>query len=150
MGNIGKLNGLARHGYQSGVPCLGRVCGTWADQARPVYLSGLTGPCRAARLGTYSNRRAPDVTRSNRADVLSGAFRHTYDSSNHYDLDSFPIRQARVHYRTLSPDLGSLRSQRCKYMNRTPSSRHKSAASTMAIPQAIPAIGAQPHLLSRM
>ena len=26
---------------------LGRVSGTWADRARPDYLSGLTGPCRA-------------------------------------------------------------------------------------------------------
>jgi hypothetical protein len=49
-----KLNGPARHGYQTGVPCLGRVSGTWADRARPDYLSGLTGPCRAARLGNYT------------------------------------------------------------------------------------------------
>jgi hypothetical protein len=36
MDNVGKLNGPARHGYQAGVPCLGRICGTRADRARPV------------------------------------------------------------------------------------------------------------------
>jgi hypothetical protein len=50
-----KLNGPTQHGYQAGVPCLGRVCGTRADRAQPIYLSGLTGPCRAARLGTYTS-----------------------------------------------------------------------------------------------
>jgi hypothetical protein len=29
MDNVGKLNGPARHGYQAGVPFLGRICGTW-------------------------------------------------------------------------------------------------------------------------
>jgi hypothetical protein len=57
-----------------------------------------------------SNRRAPDVTRSNRVDVLSGGFRYTYHSSNHYDLDNFPIKKARVRDRALGPGLGFLRS----------------------------------------
>jgi hypothetical protein len=69
-----------------------------------------------------TNERAPNVTKSNRVDVLPGAFRHTHHCSNHYDLDNFPIRRARVR----DGALGSLRSQRCKYRNRTSSSRHKS------------------------
>jgi hypothetical protein len=69
-----------------------------------------------------TNERAPNITKSNRVDVLPGAFRHTHHCSNHYDLDNFPIRRARVR----DGALGSLRSQRCKYRNRTSSSRHKS------------------------
>jgi hypothetical protein len=64
MGNMGKLNGSARHSYQAGVPC--RVCGMQADRARPVYLSGLTGPCRAARLGTYRGEGAAGMQRRER------------------------------------------------------------------------------------
>jgi hypothetical protein len=52
-----KLNGSAQHG----LPCLGRVSGTWADRTRPNYLSGLTGPCRAARLGNYSLELPPSL-----------------------------------------------------------------------------------------
>jgi hypothetical protein len=43
-----------------------------------------------------TNERTPDVTKSNKADVLPRTFRHTHHCSNHYDLDSFPIKQARV------------------------------------------------------
>jgi hypothetical protein len=43
-----------------------------------------------------TNGRTPDVIKSSRANVLPRAFRYTHYSSNHYDLDSFPIRLAQV------------------------------------------------------
>jgi hypothetical protein len=66
-----------------------------------------------------TNRRTPDITKSHRADVLPGAFRYTHHCSNHYDLDSFPIRQAQVRDRAPDSGLGSLHSNRCKYRNWT-------------------------------
>jgi hypothetical protein len=94
-----------------------------------------------------TNRRRPDVIRSSRADILPRAFCRTHHCTNHYDLDSFPIILAWVRDRALVPGLGSLRSQRCKYRNRTSPFRHKLATNTRAIPRAILAIVARPCLL---
>jgi hypothetical protein len=95
------------HNYQ---PQIGLGNGLGKTFALPEHGFGLD----------VANKRMPDVTRSRRADVLPRAFCHTHHCSNHYDLDSFPIRQTRLCDRTLGLGLGSLRTQRCKYRNRTP------------------------------
>jgi hypothetical protein len=95
-------------------------CGMHAASPRvgSAMVSGRLPPCPSNGFGLdNTNERTLDVIRSNRVDALPRAFRHTHHCSNHYHLDNFSIRLARVRDRALDPGLGSLRNQRCKYRN---------------------------------
>jgi hypothetical protein len=88
------------------------------EQAPPCLRKTFTSPMHGFGLDNI-NEGTPYATRSNRVDVSPKACRHTNHCSNHYDLDRFLTRHARVRDRALGPGLGSLCSQICKYRNWT-------------------------------